>query len=470
MIKLIYSTAFDEVNDVSMRIVNPGTELRKSASELFTMEYDDMAPDKDHVGIHVTAVGAFEKYGQNRNGDAFSRKACVDYHDTFVKYGAVFRHHRNHDRNNNLGLIKASAYNPHMERIELYIHANKDRAQDELHRLEKEGEIPFSMAAKVAFDRCNICNTIRKNASDPNQCDHVKYELGKMAEDGTIVCTHNDEPRFFDISFVGRPADRIAWQLKVAADGLLDSIELAEQAGIHVPVSLDDYAYGSNDKRDILEKLAMYQETYARWLAPGIKQASIKTSRDKYLFSLLRATSTPLSDSTVAELRSMPVKTAMYTLAKAGTVMDVETFFKYALGGDYNESKTILKEVKAAVPVVMGKTAGSYINGICSDPTFDVNLERTPVRTPRSMQKLAYYSTVGALRDSRIIDNVVSGLSPEYRVDSQPVIGDNTREIESLAEKYAAYKVSAVDAILKLHRNTDVDSVVALAAAQNFLV
>lgn len=470
MVKLIYSSVYDSAVDVGMHIVEDPAVLTKSASTIFGMDYDQLKPDADHVGIHVTALGAFERYGANRNGDSFTKQACIRYHDTFVKHGALFRHHRNKDRSKNLGSIKASAWNGVMDRIELFVHANKERARDELQRLEKEGEIPFSMACKVAFDRCNRCNTIRKNGQDPNQCDHVKYELGKMADDGTITCTHNDEPQFFDISFVGRPADRIAWQLKVAAGEAVDSVKLAEAEGLWVPDYMAVESASGMAKMAHLKRLVAMQETYAGWFT---KQASLQTPGDRYFYELRKAAGVQLDDATLSSLREFEPQTALHAMAKAGVVLDVPSFFKYAMGDSYDEIASLISEVTSLVPTVI---ADAVKNGecqkICNDCTFDVSMGLPGTRTmmPKALSdKLAAAAIVGPAREERIIAVTLDGSTPKFAVDNQRRIGFTTPGTVVLAEKYAAYKLSAIEAMLGFHKDTDVDSVLAIAAAQNLM-
>ena len=217
MTKLIYGDSFPELADVGMRLVEDPAQMRKQASTVFGCNYDDVKPDKDHVGIHLVALGDYEHYSANRNGDTFPKAACVKYHHTFVKNAKVHRHHKNRPGDPVLGKIVKSAYNEPMGRIELFIHADKKEAAPELQKFAEDGEVPYSMSCSVKHDRCTICNTVRKNAQDPRQCEHVKNALGKLLDDGRVVATHNDEPNWFEISFVTRPADRIAWSLKAAA-------------------------------------------------------------------------------------------------------------------------------------------------------------------------------------------------------------------------------------------------------------
>lgn len=470
MVKLIYSSAFDTTVDISMRIIEGSDALTKTAGTVFGVDYDALKPDAEHVGIHATAIGAFERYGANRNADSFPKLACIRYHDTFVKNGAMFRHHRNKDRSKNTGAIKASAYNFPMDRIELFLHAHKERAHDELEQLEKTGELPFSMACKVAFDRCNRCNTVRKNKDDPKQCDHVKYELGKMADDGTVTCTHNDEPGFFDFSTVGRPADRIAWNLKVAAGEFIDSIKLAEAEELWVPDYIAIESATGQAKLAHLKRIAVMQDTYRGWFT---KQAAIKTPGDQYFYELRKAAGTCLDDTTLAELRKFEPKVAFSMLAKSGIVLDVPSFFKYAMGPAFTEIAALIPEIAGAVSIVISDAVkNSACQKICNDCTFDVSTD-TPYRNQVPVglnEKLASAGAVGTVMEERIIGVTLSRNIPKFAVDNEIQTGFNTPGTVVLAEKYAAYELSAVEAILGFHKDTDVDSVLAITAAQNLVV
>jgi len=858
MVKLIYSSAFDSAVDVAMRIIQDPAVLTKSASTVFGCDYSQLAPDKDHVGIHLTALGAFERYGSNRNGDSFPKQACIRYHDTFVKHGSVFRHHRNKDRAKALGNIKASAYNPGMDRIELFIHAHKDKCAEELARLEKDGESSFSMACKVAFDRCypadtqvltnngfvpiervragdtvfthqrnwrqvtavhnnaytggmitvdshgipafdltanhpifaikrdvlhsaagrrytlrsgtntaeyygkdlgditahicemradeleagdylvtpmaaysdnvasardqalayvlgryagdgslitrrrgrkhkgepyivgvsfscdaddasiawlrerlelvtdkpvhvypagsgkagavvvvsdrdlavscldyagagwadkripvdwetreealsclagcidadgsydsvrgllrlcagsrtlvygawklgvdcglfgslhrenkcvdgsdggfrrsqdhtwvacwgasfasqlgahcykaskccapqyckydtmqwgnyvvrritgltsravdnedvynltvaddatyvaacvsthncNICDTVRKNGADPNQCDHIRYELGKVYDDGKVACTHNDEPDFFDISFVGRPADRIAWSLKVASGGVMDSVKLAEAEGLWVP------DYMAIESADGLAKLAHLRRIVElQDMLTGFGSgANVKTASARYFMELVKAADVKLADADIERLRQYEPADVFTAMAKVGTVLDVRSFFKYALGPQYSEIEPIVGDVAAAVPLVMRDAVkAGDCQRMCNDATFDgaSPYRCTPLRIPADLyMKVAEASFVGRVVDERVINATLDRKIVKIAVDTGASIGFNTHGTVGLAEKYAAYKLAAVKAVLEFHKDTDVDSVLALAAAQNLI-
>ena len=463
MVKLIYSSTFDSTIDVGMRIVEDPSRLTKSAATIFGCDYDELVPDKDHVGLHIVALGDFEHYGSNRNGDGFPKKACVAYHKTFVKNGNVYRHHRNKDPEKRLGQIVKSAYNEPMGRIELFIHAHKDKAQDELHKLATEGDIPFSMACKVAYDRCSVCGTLRRSSKDDNQCDHVRFNLGKVAEDGKVVCTHNDEPNFFDISFVTRPADRIAWHLKAASDEVIDSVKLAEAEELWVPDHIAIASADAQEKFAYLKKIAE-AETLLRKLA-GDRP---KTAGERYFWELRKAAAVRVPDTVISELRKYEPERVFHKLARHGILMDVDAFFKYAMGPEYDKVALHMDGVRGAVSGIYSRMLKQgACQEACNERLFDVDLKLIDTKPIDVLTKAAADLTVvGPEMEQRIIESTIN--KTETNLDNNDEIGSNGI-VEVLAAKYAAYKLSAVKAIAKLHQNTDADALSVLAAAQNMV-
>jgi hypothetical protein len=471
MIKLLYSTSFQDTADVRMSIVEDAGRFTKSASTIFGCDYEGMQPDKDHVGIHVVAVGDFEHYGANRNGDGFPKQACVAYHPTFVKHGNVYRHHKNKDPQKRLGQIVKSAYSDEMGRIELFVHAHKEKARDELQKLATDGEIPFSMACKVPFDRCSVrgCGRLRKSAQDPNQCEHVLSKLGHVLDDGQVVCTQNDQPKFFDISFVSRPADRIAWQLKVAEAGGMDSIKLAETAGVWVPDHVAIESPAAMAKLELIHKLASAEHEFQRLAA-----TLLQSSSERYMWELRKAASAQLTDEALAQLREYEPKDAFQALAKRAVVLDVDSFFKYAMGPEYAAVAPYIPGIRQALPGVFTRIEKEgRCQLVCNNSMFDVNTgwspyETMPLAGHEKAAAAAGFSTVAV--EQRIIEATLNGTNPEIPLDKLEKIGSNGRDNTSmLAEKYAAYKVAAVKAIIELNQNTDKDALLMLSVAQNFV-
>jgi len=134
------------------------TEFLKTASHSFADQLDQLKFAKDEVPVHLIALGASEAYGPNRNGDGFKEAACRKYHDTFVKFAKFYRNHKNKAERGDpyYGIVKASAYNEDMRRVELLCSLNAEKsavdrnggfiADAELEKLANGGDYPVSMA------------------------------------------------------------------------------------------------------------------------------------------------------------------------------------------------------------------------------------------------------------------------------------------------------------------------------------
>jgi hypothetical protein len=79
----------------------------------------------------------------------------------------------------------------------------------------QNGEFPdSSMGSRVPYDRCSICGNKARNPAE--YCSHVSqsamppYGMGKLLPDGRRCGVYNDQPRFFDDSFVFTGAERSA--------------------------------------------------------------------------------------------------------------------------------------------------------------------------------------------------------------------------------------------------------------------
>jgi hypothetical protein len=192
----------------------------------------------DKVAFYNRALGSYESFGLNRNGDGFERHELVAKHETFVKNAHYFRHHQNKDTALSRGRPVASAFNEQTEMVDLIIVADMDKCAEQIHALESGKRVPTSMGAKVAFDVCTICDNGAKTRED--YCEHVHkmasapYGMRAVLNDGRICGVLNPNPRFFDISdvIIGA-APESETLLKVASfGGNLSGAELAEIVGL----------------------------------------------------------------------------------------------------------------------------------------------------------------------------------------------------------------------------------------------
>ena len=477
MVKLIESSQFADVPEIGAHLADFNSPaMSKEAENIFGRSYDSLRPTDDkYVGIHLTALGDEETFGPNRNFDSFPKEACVRYHDTFVKHGHVFwRHHNDAEKDEILGTIKASAYNDKMGRIELFIWADKEKAKDGLDTLEKTGECSFSMACRVPWDECSVCGAHRKNNADPNMCDHIRYGLGKVAEDGQVAYMRNVMPDFFDISFVPRPADRIAYSLcsfKAASGEIVTSELLAKAAGVIAPAWLD--AGLAADKRQTLHLLADKYDGYAR------------KSADAQVFGpVAKVAETLVDDETIDTLRKMPIKEAMAFLIDRGVFLGPDAFCRYAMGAksaEYAEVGPHAAKIGhiAAQAIKDAAWLGRFDFVGASD--FDVDCF-----TSRPSRRFADVAAADAcvkqasFTDTDNINALIVGSGDLKKVASEHIDETQTfcfntldKPILATALKYAEYKVSTLTAALnggaqdgKLNTNTR-EALLALVAAQD---
>ena len=222
---------------------------------------------KDEVPVHLIALGATEHWGSNRNGDGWKEATAKDRHHTFVSHARPFRNHNNKPKNGKeppaYGVVKASAYNNAMHRVELLLGLNASKeaaernhgfiADSELAKLEKDGSYAVSMACGLPWDECASCHhRARKpeeyclGVHEGGQCKYggCRHNLTKVADDGFVLHVDNPNCTFFDISHVFRPADRTAyaapadWLQKAASHEFVPGAVLARELGLTLPSHL----------------------------------------------------------------------------------------------------------------------------------------------------------------------------------------------------------------------------------------
>lgn len=72
------------------------------------------------------------------------------------------------------------------------------------------------VAEGIAVHNCNICGN--RAPTRAQYCDHLKFQMRQTLSDGKTVCALNPSAKFFDISWVFKPADPTAYMLKKVAD------------------------------------------------------------------------------------------------------------------------------------------------------------------------------------------------------------------------------------------------------------
>ena len=330
------------------------------------------------------------------------------------------------------------------------------------YNFEVEGSHTY-VAEGVGVHNCSICGAMRKHAGDSSECDHVANHLGELFEDGKQVGTYNDEPKFFDISFVGRPADRIAWSLKVASASALPlgSVKEAELEGVYPPDELVCEKGASARKLGYARDIAGLQQIYRGWMS---KSASVRTPTEMYLYELRRVRTGGLPDDVISRLREVNEKVAMHALASNGVVMDIPTFFKYATGDDYVPvvEKYIVPLMSYYPSYLENMVKKSTASRFCANGMFDVSEQHArdlPFEIERSVKEAAFADDI-----RRIAVESSGSLEEPHLVDTKVPDWFNGPVVEKLAETYASYQMSAVDAVLGTGSRNKLDVEAVLAA------
>lgn len=264
MIKLFESSVEDDFF-FATNIESSGFEKVAAVKDL-PSEVDDAVKDlkkkPNHKYVLLSAMGAGETWGSNRNGDYFSEKALTDTqkpnekgidkkngpikrYKTFER-GHFFHHHKNKIERGDphFGYVAKSIWNPKMRTVLLIVGVDALKDPETAEEIESGKITSFSMGARLPWDRCSKCGNKRTKITENCECLR-KGLLNKILPDGTKVFLYNDEPDFFDISKVFKPAFEGGRSLmKVAADltGSISSLDIAVEYGL-----MDDILYDCFD-------------------------------------------------------------------------------------------------------------------------------------------------------------------------------------------------------------------------------
>ncbi len=223
----------------SVELIHPGifekTASAKKAHPLIKQAAANLPERTDGIWVLLNAMGAGEYWGSNSNGDYFPEESlkfaadmsstCPRSRDygvkTFEKYAYPYRHHINKHPHRSIGeRVKIAVWNDEMKRVELIHFLRRDSEFDDFGEILKVGApdlvaqveegrpTPVSMGCKVPYDVCSICQNQAKNID--LYCDHLKYAMNHVYSDGRKANAVNLFPRFFDISFVNKGAEKTA--------------------------------------------------------------------------------------------------------------------------------------------------------------------------------------------------------------------------------------------------------------------
>jgi hypothetical protein len=305
------------------------------------------------------------------------------------------------------------------------------------------------MAAKLAYDCCTLCNHAAK--TDNDRCSHIPKELGEINKRGEMCSMDNVDPKWFELSIVGRPADRIGMSLKLASDARYiktasDYRELYPD--FVVPEDTDTATYISkyaSDKRSLVKKLAAMEKHIE-----GVIKSTPTNTKDKYTADQKSKLnhSDDISSETMDELRKFEPSKLLKALADQGIVFSPKDFIKYLFGAESMKNhEDLFSKVKKNLP--------SMFSDLEEDGDDVVNEEKYEPSSsdvfPKDMLKIVRnlfenHSLFESPAHGRIMKVTIIKRMPVAKLQGKSEDKEISKEaaIKELTKQYAAYKLAAL--------------------------
>jgi hypothetical protein len=317
--------------------------LSKEASASPALEYiKHIQPVPGRTIVLILGLGSYEYYGLNRNGDGFNEQPykpgqsngsgrdawvmeseCIQHHYQSYEQGHVYRHHANSDPRKSVGKVLKAFWNPFMHRVEVLEDLDNQRAPDLAEQIA-DGQYPAkSMGCRIKYDVCTVCGNMAPTRR--HYCDHLKFEMSRLLDSGLRVGALNPSPRFFDSSWVLRPADRTGYLLKKVAEDVRP-YELWSSS------DLGDYVDNINLKAAAAKKLAVIDKV-VRGYPAAMVQGDLPEAR---LIEQYKNTSLPgvvantpeLSEQDMSPLQGHNLADTLSALSQSGIILTTPEFIR----------------------------------------------------------------------------------------------------------------------------------------------
>jgi len=250
MIKTI-TIPYQDKEGLRISVVNKKC-LHKLASDSLSQELDKFLsnepPRKNESYILINALGAGEIWGPNNRGDYFPESQLnvenpTYGYKTFEVYGNFYQHHENKVFANRIGYVKKAIWVDDLKKVYLIVSAGRmygPISEKIVIDIESGKPVATSMGCRVPYEVCSLC--LKKITSFPERCEHLKYHMNEILDDGQQIFAINYYPLFFDISAVYSPADQTSYVLaKVASDKVADMEK--RFPALTLPLSVDEETY-----------------------------------------------------------------------------------------------------------------------------------------------------------------------------------------------------------------------------------
>ena len=396
MDKIIYQDSCDEftramehAGESFVNLIETEAGVKSAASDLIDRNLlEKYRPEDDSkVLIHLIGMGNSDQYGFNRNGDYFAGDVLEKRAGTFVTHGKMYREHRNKDPKKSIGEIKYAAYDPKgMQRVEILVHMDKDKAPEE-YEMAKEGKaLNFSMSCRVPNDRCSCCGNEAKTVA--NYCDCLKSHMGQYMDGfNKYAFAYNDEPTFFDISRVKNPADRIARHLDyLFSDKSNDLYKSASVNNTVIPGAVAAMEEGVNlntfnlQECNFITKLAAVEEyindrnTVNKFYTEDRANALLGS----YPFAMMEK----MSSEELQKARNVKPGTLFGELAKRACILSFPAFCQYISGREEALESPLVKKAALILPGIFRDMMGHMMSMTPMTDSFCCDGEYSRERDP----------------------------------------------------------------------------------------
>jgi len=478
MIKITGPDSFDfgepvaQLVDIHSRGIDKAWMTKRAA--VLVKEIDDLRPEKGHSFIHLISLSAGEVTGSNKNGDFFNEGKVAynvpypkdkehevlelvgglkEYHPTFLQ-GHVFSNHRNDSPKKSIGEIKVAAYNEDMHRGELIIKVpHNHNWEDELQKLANDEQVGFSMAFREPFDQCSLCGNRARARSE--YCDHLKNHMTEIDKNGNQAFALNDRGRFFDISKVFRPADRIAWSFRKVASVALGGAEMAEAFGLLEKSAKEDIIVigkTATYKRALVEKLSELEKIIES--APGqAKALSAGCPSDE------------MDDDDMKTLNSGDTSSVLGALGNVKIILSLEEFMKLVTKGKSKDMEGDVSSAKSNLPGIFSKLlSGMDLDEVTGNDSYDGEDRYLPPEIREVIKKLhgSHSLDFGPVEGRAKITVIRGTFGPKATKTAS-----HSLKSEAIAKEYAAYLLSFVKRAAKFTEDSLVER---LTTAKNYFI
>lgn len=336
---------------------------------------------------------------------------------------------------------------------------------------------------RVPYDICNCCE--KKASSPANYCSHLKHTmLQYLPEFSKYAFAINDKPKFFDISAVEKPADRIAHYLGYAFpdgeksasfNGVITGAQWAAYEGVNLPGG--DHSW-EPAQYSILQKLASAEEYVYNVLTT--KSAS-KDQKSAFVRDVVTsAFGDELEDKEIEKLRTLQVGTLCRELAKRASILPFYSFIAYATGRTLQEAKDdpVTKRACSMLPEIFKKMLtsncscdlGNMFNSSSSHACGCDTANDDEVQKFMDMAEQKFSIKTEPVKNRVMTITIIKGASTkDYNGTSKLELSPNfEKRALALAETYGMYKISALQDIMKFHGDDIDEPQYLLTVGQNF--